>query len=71
MDPSYTLATRDWPRARAASSRSIMVTLKPASSRDTAMPAPIVPPPITPTFWKGRGVAERVSGDWVTACSAN
>ena len=43
------------PRASASSSRSTRVTGRPASRRAAAMPAPMVPPPMTAAVRTGRG----------------
>jgi hypothetical protein len=51
-------------------SRSTIATVQPASKEAAAMPAPIVPPPITPTRSIARGLALRISGTFGTAFSA-
>src|SRR6476469_3173428 len=53
--------SRCWrPRARASSLISTPTTARPVRAKTSAIPAPMVPSPTTPTVWSSRGE----SGDW-------
>ena len=63
-------ATLARPRSADAASRSTMRTVRPAFSIAAAIPAPIVPPPMTPTSAIALGATELSSGGRGAARSA-